>query len=60
MGSISMKGTFRVCPGVLRYEFVYVKAVSFRGRVGHGRDEVNECGVYRLSRLSTRQAVISR
>ena len=40
-----MKGTFRVYPGVLRYEFVYVKADSFRGNVGQGRDEVSECGV---------------
>ena len=40
-----MKGTFKVCRGVLRYELVYVKANSFKGNMGHGRDEVDECGV---------------
>ena len=45
MGFVSMKGTFKVCTGVLRYEFVYVKADSFRGNVGQGRAEVDECGM---------------
>ena len=40
-----MKGTFRVSPGVLRYEFVYVKPDSFKGNMGHARDELDECGV---------------
>ena len=40
-----MKGTFKACLGVLRYEFVYVKADSFRGNMGQGRDEVDKCGV---------------
>ena len=39
-----MKGSFRVYPGVLRCEFVYVKADSLSGSVGQGRDEVSECG----------------
>ena len=46
MGSVLMKGTFKVCTGVLRYEFAYVKADSFKGNMGHhGRDEMDECHV---------------
>ena len=45
MGSVWMKGTFKECPIVLRYEFVYVKMDSFKGNIGHGRDKVDKCGV---------------
>ena len=38
-----MKGTLKVCSGLSRYEFVYVKVDSYRGNMGQGRDEVDEC-----------------
>ena len=53
-----MKGTLRVCPGVLRYEFLNVKADSFVGNVGQRRNEVDECGVYPYNKFSTRKALI--
>ena len=31
-----------MCPGVLRYEFVHVKADLYRNNMGKGRDEVDE------------------
>ena len=34
-----------MCPGVLRYDFVYVTEDSFRGNMGQGKDEVEKCGV---------------
>ena len=37
-----MNCNFKLCPGVLRYEFVYVKADSFKGSMGKGRDEMAE------------------
>ena len=40
-----MKGTFKVFPDVLRKEFVYVKADSYRGNMGQGRNEVDKCGM---------------
>ena len=42
-----MKDSFRMYPGVLRYEFVYVyvKADSFRDNVVQGIDEVSVCGL---------------
>ena len=40
-----MKGIFRIYPGALRYEFSYVKADSFSGKMRQGRDEISDCGV---------------
>ena len=51
-----MKGTFKVRPGVLRYEFVYVKADLYRDNMRQGRGEVDQCDVEFIIELSTRQA----